>query len=269
MSPSGPAAWWRSAPAASSATRNSPRLATRASSPLSMCLKTDQRQGLGTKLMTAMMDDLSGGGLAGYTLWVPATEHPLPARSTNSLAAGLIGQRTDEQPTAPWSRSLRLAAGLDHPRLASAYSSASPIPKTPPSTAALSWPTLCGRSSGSRGGRRELGEDVLHLKGSSSADGAPRRSPRGRRSAGRPASPARCNPPRRDGMLEHQRLDLIHRQRPGPGVDQLVQLGLARARARRGSRSVVLGHSGAHRLAQAREMASLLAPIMKSPSLQR
>jgi ribosomal protein S18 acetylase RimI-like enzyme len=60
-------------------------------------LKTDQRQGLGTRLMTAMMDDLRARGLSGYTLWVPRQN--IPARSLyEQLGGRLIGQRTDEQP---------------------------------------------------------------------------------------------------------------------------------------------------------------------------
>jgi ribosomal protein S18 acetylase RimI-like enzyme len=57
-------------------------------------LKTDQRRGLGTRLMTAMMDDLVGRGLTGFTLWVPREN--IPARSLyEQLGGRLIGQRTD------------------------------------------------------------------------------------------------------------------------------------------------------------------------------
>ena len=57
-------------------------------------LKTDQRRGLGTRLMTAMMRDLGERGLATYTLWVPREN--IPARSLyEQLGGKLIGQRTD------------------------------------------------------------------------------------------------------------------------------------------------------------------------------
>ncbi len=57
-------------------------------------LKTDQRQGLGTRLMTAMMRDLAERGLTGFTLWVPRDN--IPARSLyEQLGGKLIGQRTD------------------------------------------------------------------------------------------------------------------------------------------------------------------------------
>lgn len=57
-------------------------------------LKSDQRQGLGTRLMTAMMDDLKARGLSGYTLWVPREN--IPARSLyEQLGGKLFGQRQD------------------------------------------------------------------------------------------------------------------------------------------------------------------------------
>jgi ribosomal protein S18 acetylase RimI-like enzyme len=60
-------------------------------------LKTDQRRGLGTRLMKAMMTDLGERGLAPYTLWVPREN--IPARSLyEQLGATLIGQRTDARP---------------------------------------------------------------------------------------------------------------------------------------------------------------------------
>ena len=57
-------------------------------------LATDQRRGLGTRLMRAMMDDLSARRLTGYTLWVPRNN--IPARSLyEQLGGTLIGQRED------------------------------------------------------------------------------------------------------------------------------------------------------------------------------
>jgi ribosomal protein S18 acetylase RimI-like enzyme len=57
-------------------------------------LKTDQRRGLGTRLMTTMMDDLAARGLTGFTLWVPRDN--IPARSLyEQLGGKLIGQRKD------------------------------------------------------------------------------------------------------------------------------------------------------------------------------
>jgi ribosomal protein S18 acetylase RimI-like enzyme len=55
-------------------------------------LKTDQRRGLGTRLMRTMMDDLAGRGLCGYTLWVPREN--IPARSLyEQLGGKAAGQR--------------------------------------------------------------------------------------------------------------------------------------------------------------------------------
>ena len=55
-------------------------------------LKSDQRRGLGTRLMRAMMDDLTARGLAGFTLWVPREN--IPARSLyEQLGGKLIGRR--------------------------------------------------------------------------------------------------------------------------------------------------------------------------------
>ena len=55
-------------------------------------LKTDQRRGLGTRLMKTMMDDLGARGLTGFTLWVPRDN--IPARSLyEQLGGKLIGQR--------------------------------------------------------------------------------------------------------------------------------------------------------------------------------
>lgn len=57
-------------------------------------LKSDQRRGLGTRLMTAMMDDLKARGLTGYTLWVPREN--IPARALyEQLGGKLVGQRKD------------------------------------------------------------------------------------------------------------------------------------------------------------------------------
>jgi ribosomal protein S18 acetylase RimI-like enzyme len=54
--------------------------------------KTDQRRGLGTRLMKAMMSDLAGRGLVGFTLWVPREN--IPARSLyEQLGGRLVGQR--------------------------------------------------------------------------------------------------------------------------------------------------------------------------------
>jgi len=56
-------------------------------------LKTDQRQGLGTRLMQTMMTDLRERGLTPFTLWMPREN--IPARSLyESLGGRLIGQRT-------------------------------------------------------------------------------------------------------------------------------------------------------------------------------
>lgn len=55
-------------------------------------LKSDQRQGLGTGLMRAMMSDLAARGLAGFTLWVPREN--IPVRSLyEKLGGKLMGQR--------------------------------------------------------------------------------------------------------------------------------------------------------------------------------
>lgn len=55
-------------------------------------LKTDQRQGLGSGLMKAMMKDLAERGLVGFTLWMPRSN--IPARSLyEQLGGKLIGQR--------------------------------------------------------------------------------------------------------------------------------------------------------------------------------
>jgi ribosomal protein S18 acetylase RimI-like enzyme len=55
-------------------------------------LKTDQRRGLGTGLMKAMMGDLADRGLIGFTLWVPRAN--IPARSLyEQLGGKLLGQR--------------------------------------------------------------------------------------------------------------------------------------------------------------------------------
>jgi ribosomal protein S18 acetylase RimI-like enzyme len=58
--------------------------------------KTDQRQGLGTRLMQTMMVDLRERGLTAFTLWMPREN--IPARSLyESLGGRLIGQRTVTQ----------------------------------------------------------------------------------------------------------------------------------------------------------------------------
>jgi len=55
-------------------------------------LQSDQRQGLGKKLMKAMMSDLTSRGLVGFTLWVPREN--IPARSLyEQLGGKLAGQR--------------------------------------------------------------------------------------------------------------------------------------------------------------------------------
>jgi len=57
-------------------------------------LKTDQRRGLGKRLMTAMMVDLAERGLTGFTLWVPRDN--FPARGLyEQLGGKLIGERKD------------------------------------------------------------------------------------------------------------------------------------------------------------------------------
>jgi ribosomal protein S18 acetylase RimI-like enzyme len=57
-------------------------------------LASDQRRGLGTRLMRAMMEDLTGRGLTGFTLWMPRNN--IPARSLyEQLGGTLIGQRED------------------------------------------------------------------------------------------------------------------------------------------------------------------------------
>lgn len=54
--------------------------------------KSDQRQGLGTRLMQAMMGDLAQRGLEGFTLWVPREN--IPARALyEQLGGTLAGQR--------------------------------------------------------------------------------------------------------------------------------------------------------------------------------
>ena len=60
-------------------------------------LKTDQRRGLGTRLMGAMMDDLARRNLVGFTSWVPRTN--IPVRSLyEQLGGKLIAQREVEEP---------------------------------------------------------------------------------------------------------------------------------------------------------------------------
>jgi ribosomal protein S18 acetylase RimI-like enzyme len=55
-------------------------------------LKTDQRRGLGTALMKAMIRDLEERGLVGFNLWVPRDN--IPARSLyEQLGGKLIGRR--------------------------------------------------------------------------------------------------------------------------------------------------------------------------------
>ena len=57
-------------------------------------LKSDQRRGLATRVMTAMMSDLADQGLTGFTLWVPREN--IPARSLyEQLGGKLIGQRSN------------------------------------------------------------------------------------------------------------------------------------------------------------------------------
>ena len=56
-------------------------------------LKSDQRRGLGTRLMQTMMADLRARGMTAFTLWMPREN--IPARSLyESLGGQLIGQRT-------------------------------------------------------------------------------------------------------------------------------------------------------------------------------
>ena len=60
-------------------------------------LKSDQRQGLGKRLMTTMMRDLVDRGVSAFTLWVPREN--IPARSLyEQLGGKLIGQRSDAGP---------------------------------------------------------------------------------------------------------------------------------------------------------------------------
>lgn len=55
-------------------------------------LKTDQRQGLGTALMKAMIRDLTDRKLVGFTLWMPRDN--IPARSLyEQLGGKLIARR--------------------------------------------------------------------------------------------------------------------------------------------------------------------------------
>jgi ribosomal protein S18 acetylase RimI-like enzyme len=55
-------------------------------------LKSDQRRGLGAGLMSAMMSDLAGRGLVGFTCWAPRAN--IPARSLcEKLGGKLMGQR--------------------------------------------------------------------------------------------------------------------------------------------------------------------------------
>lgn len=55
-------------------------------------LKADQRCGLGTRLMKAMMADLQERGLVSFTLWVPREN--IPARSLyEQLGGKLLGKR--------------------------------------------------------------------------------------------------------------------------------------------------------------------------------
>jgi ribosomal protein S18 acetylase RimI-like enzyme len=57
-------------------------------------LASDQRRGLGSRLMKAMIGDLTERRLTGYTLWVPRNN--IPARSLyEKLGGTLIGQRQD------------------------------------------------------------------------------------------------------------------------------------------------------------------------------
>lgn len=58
-------------------------------------LKTDQRQGLGTSLMRAMMADLANRGLVGFTLWVP--HRNIPARSLYTQLGGKLAGRREIQ----------------------------------------------------------------------------------------------------------------------------------------------------------------------------
>ena len=75
-------------------------------------LKTDQRRGLGTRLMKAMMADLGERGLTGFTLWVPREN--IPARSLyEQLGAKLLGQR--EVTRVPGGL-VEVAYGWDSPR---------------------------------------------------------------------------------------------------------------------------------------------------------
>lgn len=57
-------------------------------------LRTDQRRGLGKRLMTTMMSDLTDRGLLGFTLWVPRDN--IPARSLyEQLGGRFLGERKD------------------------------------------------------------------------------------------------------------------------------------------------------------------------------
>ena len=62
-------------------------------------LKSDQRQGLGTGLMEAMMRDLTARGLVGFTLWVPREN--IPARALYEQLGGKpAGEREVKRGTA-------------------------------------------------------------------------------------------------------------------------------------------------------------------------
>jgi ribosomal protein S18 acetylase RimI-like enzyme len=57
-------------------------------------LKSDQRQGLGQRLMTTMMADLRERGVTGFSLWVPRDNFPARALY-EQLGGKLIAQRRD------------------------------------------------------------------------------------------------------------------------------------------------------------------------------
>lgn len=57
-------------------------------------LRSDQRRGVGKRLMSAMMRDLADRGLTSFTLWVPREN--IPARSLyEQLGGKLLGERKD------------------------------------------------------------------------------------------------------------------------------------------------------------------------------
>ncbi len=78
-------------------------------------LKTDQRRGLGSRLMSTMMGDLADRGLTRFTLWVPRDN--IPARSLyEQLGGKMIGQKQDVRAQGTL---VEVAYGWDEPPRAS------------------------------------------------------------------------------------------------------------------------------------------------------